>query len=118
MFPLPQGSGEDIGSNGLNAIADKVSDKIDRFVDVFERLGISLVLVFAVLGAVKIYSRWPPPMSPPRQQQTTPTVSTVAEDEKEKTGSPSSDGGKSAAGTERTALDHEKTVLTRKAGGV
>ena len=134
---------ENVGANGLTKIADqvsashlvfadKVSDKVPAtlnkqggdFVRAFSLLGVGFLLLGA--GALKLYSdRNPPnkpspepPMSLSRRQQTTPTVSAVAEDETEKTGSPSSDGGKSVAGTERNVLDHEKTVLTQKADGV
>jgi hypothetical protein len=97
-----------------------------NFASAFSLLGVGFLLLGA--GALKLYSdRNPPepnkpspepPMSLSRRQQITPTVSAVADDETEKTGSPSSDGGKSAAGTDRNALDREKAVLTQKAGGV
>jgi hypothetical protein len=121
MFPLLNGSTENVGRSGLNEIARAVDKNMKDFVIVFSCLGAAFVL----LGAVQIWSdrnpRSPPspkpPMSPP--PRTTPIVSAVAEDEKEKTTvSPSSDGGKSVAGTERNVLDHEKTVLTQKADGV
>ena len=95
---------ENVGATGLTKIADKVSashlvfaDKVSatsnkqtgNFVNFFERLGTAFVLVFAVLGAAKIWSDRnprsppspkPPPTSPPRRQRTSPTVSAVAED--------------------------------------
>ena len=145
---------ENVGANGLTKIADKVSASHLVFADkVSDKVSASLVVVadkvsatlnkqggdfvrafsvlgvgFLLLGALKIWSDWPPPRSPPspkplptsppRKQQTTPTVPAVAEDATSKTDSPSSDGGTSAAGTERNVLDHEATVLTQKAAGV
>ena len=127
LFPLLNGSPENFGRSGLNEIARAVDKNTKDFVSVFSCLGAAFVLVFAVQGAAKIWSDRnprsppspkPPPTSPPRRQRTSPTVSAVVEDATAKTVSPSSDGGKSAAGTERNVLDHQTTVLTQKAAGV
>ena len=142
MFQLLNGPVEKVAKEGLkeglNEAADKLSashlvfaDKVSAtlnkqmgdFVHAFSVLGVA----FLLLGSSALYSSRnspnkpspkPLPTSPPRKQQTTPTVPAVAEDAKSKTASPSSDGGESAAGTERNVLDHEKTVLTQKAAGV
>ena len=118
-----------VGAVGLKEIAAShlfaakaVNENMKNFVNVFALLGAAFVLVFALLVLVLAVQIWsernpriplPPPTSPPRQQQTTPTVSAVA---KATTVSPSSEGGKSAAGTERNVHDHETTA--QKAGGL